>query len=69
MRRRNKGPLDNIIEAVGGVNQLAELLGVSRISIQTWQDRDPDAIGKLKVNILCRALKIEEIYKVEDDKR
>jgi hypothetical protein len=62
-RNRNRGPLDNLIDALGGVKQLASVLGVSRIVIQTWQNKEPTVTDKLRVNILCRAMKLEEIYK------
>jgi DNA-binding XRE family transcriptional regulator len=61
--QRVRGPLDKLIDIVGGVAELAEQLGVDRKTIFLWQDKDPDVTGKLKVNILCRAFSIEEIYK------
>lgn len=63
MQKRVTGPLDKLIEATGGVSKLANVLGVNRTSILTWQDKDPEVQDKLKINILCRALNLEEIYK------
>ena len=61
--RHANGPLDELIDKIGGVNELAIQLRVTRQAILLWQDKDPDVTSKLKVNILCRAMGIEEIYK------
>lgn len=62
-----KGSLDNLIEAIGGISKLAEALGVSEESIRQWNFKVwknlPDVHSRLKINLVCRSLNIEEVYK------